>query len=95
MILRRFLFTLFLWNLSTISTRAQETLFWSEEFNQGNGINTDIWEYDTGNGGNGELQNLKKGNVLVVSSRLTITAKEHSGFLGLGKRSFMSGKVRS
>ena len=82
------------WNLS-----------WSEEFN-GTALNTDLWNYDLGNGtygwGNAELEYYKTDNAQVTNGNLVITAKrETTGSYNFtssrintkGKYSFKYGKI--
>lgn len=62
-----------------------EDLVWSDEFD-GDTLDTDTWNYETGNGtngwGNGEVQYYKEENVNVQDGSLFITAKREaeSGF---------------
>ncbi len=56
-------------------------LVWSDEFD-GDSLNTDFWNYETGNGtdgwGNNELQYYTQDNVTVQDGSLIITAKKES-----------------
>lgn len=58
---------------------TDETLRWNEEFN-GTSLDTEVWNYDIGNGSNGwgneEEQYYYEDNVSVGDGMLTITAKE-------------------
>jgi len=70
---------------NTAPTNAQSwNLVWSDEFN-GNSVNTNDWNFDTGGSGNGnnELEYYTSGgaNTSVANGILTITAKQgSSGF---------------
>ena len=81
---------------ATRSTHAQQVL-WGDEFNQSNGPNSDIWTYDTGRGGNGELQEYTRANVDEESGRLSITAKREKSLWDffVGNSKLTSGRIVS
>lgn len=79
--------------------RAQcPTLLWSDEFS-GMELNTDNWNYQTGDGcaegicgwGNNERQNYQQGNIVVSDGTLKITAR----FEAVGDQQYTSGRINT
>jgi beta-glucanase (GH16 family) len=92
----RILFVLFVLNQVT-SSRAQEFLRWSEEFN-GTSLDTANWEYQIGDGcpdlcgwGNAEAQSYQKKAVTVENGLLKIKATKEK----TGNSEYSSGRIRS
>jgi beta-glucanase (GH16 family) len=74
------------------------TLSWSDEFD--GGIDTSIWNYDTGNGcpdlcgwGNNELQAYQTDNVWTENGRLIIEARDETASNQYGTYDYTSGKL--
>jgi len=95
MTMRQYLLIIALWSFSVSS--AQEELVWTDEFNKSDGPNSTVWSYETGSGGDGELQEYKTDNVKEEQGRLVITAVEDTSFWDFfsGGRKFTSGKISS